>query len=121
MTDPNHADDQPAPHIPDYPLELPVLPPGEALTRTMAHPDQLNPRGFLITCACCRATRDWLLVCVAQRVYIRCRCTHEWAEPDLDLETFESLFTHVEAVWGNYDAAVRAAGFDGFLAGAIWD
>ncbi len=120
MTDPHQADDQPTPRIPDYPIELPPLLPGQVLTRTMVHPDELNPCGFLITCTCCGATRDWFLVNVAQRVYVRCRCAHEWAEPDLDLQTFDELFSHVEAIWGSYTDAVRANGFDGFLAGTVW-
>lgn len=121
VTDSHQADDQPTPRIPDYPIELPPLLPGQVLTRTMVHPDELNPRGFLITCACCGASRDWLLVNIAQRVYVRCRCTHEWAEPDLDVETFDNLFSYIEAIWGSYTDAVRANGFDGFLAGTVWN
>ncbi|MEZ0064337.1 hypothetical protein ABIA32_000315 [Streptacidiphilus sp. MAP12-20] len=120
MTHPHQPADEPTPCIPDYPVEIPDLLPGQVLTRSVPHPDELRPRGFLITCAHCHATRDWLLVEVLAKVYVRCRCTHEWLEPDLDLETFDGLFGYVEAVWSSYDEAVRAAGFDGFLAGAIW-
>ncbi|MBC3843110.1 hypothetical protein GXW82_31695 [Streptacidiphilus sp. 4-A2] len=79
----------------------------------------MRPRGFLITCVHCHATRDWLIVEVG-KVYIRCRCTHEWLEPDLDLDAFNDLFGAVHAVWASFDDAVRAEGFDGFLAGTMW-
>ena len=121
MTNPHQDDPQPTSRIPDYPIELPPLLPGQTLIRTVAHPDPLNPRGFLITCTYCAATRDWLLINVAEQVFVRCRCTHEWAEPDLPLDTFNDLFTYVEASWSSYEEAVRATGFDGFLAGAIWE
>jgi hypothetical protein len=112
---------QPDFHVPDSPLAMPELEPGQVLTRTVPHPDELAPRGIRITCACCGATRDWLLVNVGSDVYIRCRCTHEWLERDLDLEAFDGLFTYVERLWGTYDDAVTGLGYDGTFAGTYWD
>jgi hypothetical protein len=120
VTNPHQDDDPTTPRIPDYPLEMPPLLPGQTLIRTVPHPDPLNPRGFLITCTRCHATRDWLLINAAHQVFVRCRCAHEWAEPDLDLDTFNNLFTYVEAAWSSYEEAVRATGFDGLLAGTTW-
>jgi len=120
LTHPQQPADDPTPNISDYPVEFPPLLPGQVLTRTTTHPDELRPRGFLITCAYCHATRDWLIVEVHAKVYIRCRCTHEWLEPDLDLDAFNHLFGTVQAVWDSFDDAVRAEGFDGFLSGTVW-
>ncbi|MFC1400819.1 MULTISPECIES: hypothetical protein [Streptacidiphilus] len=121
MTDPHQADDQPTPHIPDYPIELPPLLPGQVLARTIPHGGELRPRGFLITCAYCDATRDWLIVEVLSKVYIRCRCTHEWLEPDLDLDAFNDLFGEVIRVWDSFPEVVAGLGFDGTFAGTYLD
>jgi hypothetical protein len=120
LTQPQQPDDQPTPRIPDYPVEIPDLLPGQVLTRSIVHGGELRPRGFLITCAYCLATRDWLIVEVYGRVYIRCRCTHEWLEPDLDLDAFNDLFGEVDRVWDSLTDVITSLGFDGLLAGTTW-
>ncbi|WP_225447654.1 hypothetical protein [Streptacidiphilus sp. P02-A3a] len=120
MTHPHQPDDQPAPRIPDYLVEIPDLLPGQVLTRSVVHSEELRPRGFLITCAYCDATRDWLLVEVLAKVYVRCRCTHEWLEPDLDLDAFNDLFGEITRVWDSFPEVVTSLGFDGLLAGTTW-
>jgi hypothetical protein len=120
LTHPQQPADDPTPNIPDYPVEIPELLPGQVLTRTTTHPDELRPRGFLITCAYCHASRDWLIVEVNAKVYIRCRCTHEWLEPDLDLAAFNDLFGEVTRVWNSLPEVITSLGFDGLLAGTTW-
>ncbi|MFG2822637.1 hypothetical protein ACGFX4_24780 [Kitasatospora sp. NPDC048365] len=88
------------------------------------HPQPLNPRGITITCTMCNAARDWLLVQVRNLVFVRCRCTHEWREHDLQT-------AHVTAArgndgeplreWASFDEMYRGLGFDGLLAGAVWN
>jgi hypothetical protein len=69
---------------------------------------------------CSGATRDWLIVEVAGRVYIRCRCTHEWLKPDLDLDSFNDLFGEVDRVWGSLSDVTTGLGFDALFAGTTW-
>jgi hypothetical protein len=93
---------------------------GQVLTRSTTHGAELRPRGFLITCGYCSATRDWLIVEVLGKVYIRCRCTHEWLEPELDLDAFNDLFGEVTRVWDSLPDVITSLGFDGLLAGTTW-
>ena len=111
-------DDDPFRDETPAPVQIPELLPGQVLTRTTLHPGELRPRGFLITCAYCGATRDWLVVEVYDKVYIRCRCTHEWLEPDIDLDTFNGLFGQVHQVWDCFNDAVVGFGYDGTFSGA---
>ena len=120
MTEPPTPADEPTPRIPDHPVEIPHLLPGQVLTRSIVHGGELCPRGFLITCAHCHATRDWLVVEVLAKVYIRCRCTHEWLEPDLNLDAFNDLFGEVDRVWDSLPDVITSLGFDGLLAGTSW-
>ncbi|KQV20900.1 hypothetical protein ASE03_12620 [Kitasatospora sp. Root187] len=96
--------------------------PAEPTPGTLAipHPGPLSPRGMLIACARCEATRDWLLVHVhPDLVFVRCRCTHEWREPDLEArdvaaargENFE------EREWSSFEEMYRGLGFDGLFHG----
>ena len=117
MTRPHQPDDQPLPHIPDYPILVPEPAPGSSLIRMVQHAEELNPRGFLITCPSCRAERDWLLLETLRRVFVRCRCGHEWEEPDLDAEYFDDNFAYADRTWPNVDDAVEALGYTGEFAG----
>ncbi|GAA1146308.1 hypothetical protein F4556_003759 [Kitasatospora gansuensis] len=90
------------------------------VVRAVPHPGELDAHGIPITCAYCRARRDWLLLNVRQQVFVRCRCAHEWHEPDLTRAYFDQHFTEAEHEWADYDTAMRALAFDGLLAGATW-
>ncbi|MFE9427926.1 hypothetical protein ACFYNO_33790 [Kitasatospora sp. NPDC006697] len=88
------------------------------------HPAELNPRGITITCAKCGACRDWLLLAVRDLVFVRCRCAHEWREPDLTRAYFDLHFVAPEDEcerWDDSEDSMRALGFDGLLAGATWN
>ena len=104
----NHTDfDQTGPH--------------HTAIRVVPHPDELRPRGLAITCTQCGAARDWLLLNVRSQVFVRCRCAHEWPDPDLTRADFDESFTSVDRTWDSFEEAVTALAFDGLLAGAIWD
>jgi hypothetical protein len=117
LTHPHQPDDNPVPHIPDYPIMVPEPALGSPLIRIVQHPDELNPRGFPITCTACRAERDWLLLETLRRVFVRCRCGHEWEEAELDAEFFDANFTYADRVWPNADQALKALGYTGEFAG----
>ena len=77
-------------------------------------------RGIPITCANCGARRDWLLLSVRHQVFVRCRCAHEWREPDLETGDFDSAYSGPEREWDDFDQMYRGLGFDGLLSGVIW-
>jgi hypothetical protein len=117
LTHPHQPDDNPVPYIPDYPVMVPEPDPGSPLIRMVQYPDELNPRGFPITCTNCRAERDWLLLETLRRVFVRCRCGHEWEELDLDAEFFDDNFAYADRAWPNTDDAIKALGYTGEFAG----
>ncbi|MEU9074524.1 hypothetical protein AB0D22_07555 [Kitasatospora sp. NPDC048538] len=103
--------------------------PAEPVPDTLAipHPGPLSPRGMLISCAQCQATRDWLLIQVRPNrsptdpnlVFVRCRCAHEWREPDLEAhhvtEARDDGFEERE--WDSFEEMYRGLGFDGLFRG----
>ncbi|WP_329581971.1 hypothetical protein OG500_19310 [Kitasatospora sp. NBC_01250] len=103
MTNPTGTDDDPH-HGP--------------VTRAVPHPDQLNPRGIVITCAVCGASRDWLLIQVRTLVFVRCRCTHEWQEHDLEAVDFDGSHSGPETEWESFEQMYRSLGFDGLFRGS---
>ncbi|MFD7645626.1 hypothetical protein ACFV4P_33825 [Kitasatospora sp. NPDC059795] len=91
------------------------------VVRAVPHSGELDARGIPITCARCHARRDWLLLNVRDHVFVRCRCAHEWEEPDLTRAYFDLHFTEPEHEWESFDDGMRALGFDGLLAGTTWN
>ncbi|MET8623691.1 hypothetical protein ABZW30_08035 [Kitasatospora sp. NPDC004669] len=106
---------------PDFTPTGPAPAAGRQVIRAVPHPAPLDARGIPIICSQCGAGRDWLLLNFGRQVFVRCRCSHEWPEPDLDLEFFESSFGGPERAWEDFDQAVTGLGFDGTLAGTYWD
>ncbi|MEV7214075.1 hypothetical protein AB0O31_13400 [Kitasatospora cineracea] len=106
-------------HDPDF--HTPAPEPHRPAIRVVPHPAELDARGIPITCAHCHAHRDWLLLNVLHQVFVRCRCAHEWEEPDLTLAYFDQHYTEPEREWDDFDTAMRALAFDGLLAGTMWD
>ena len=93
--------------------------PHEQPVRIIKHSAPLRPRGFAITCPSCGAERDWLLIHRPRTrgVFIRCRCTHQWIDPELDLESFEAMYIYPEQDFDSAEAIIEATGFDGLFSG----
>ncbi|MFJ7278256.1 hypothetical protein [Kitasatospora sp. NPDC098663] len=95
-----------------------------AETLAVPHPGPLSPRGMLIACAQCHASRDFLLIHVRSRpgsdlVFVRCRCAHEWLEPDLEAsQVAEAQGANAEErQWNSFEEMYRGLGFDGTFRG----
>ncbi len=84
-----------------YPFELPL---GEQLMR----------------CQACGAERDWLLIRVQDQIRVRCRCAHEWAEPRIGVDWYETYHGELDRVYPTIEAGNQALGFDGTFAGTYW-
>ena len=39
--------------------------------------------GIPVMCTACRARRDWLLINHGRNVWIVCRCSNQWLEPEI--------------------------------------
>ncbi|QMU74600.1 hypothetical protein GXW83_01180 [Streptacidiphilus sp. PB12-B1b] len=106
----------------DYdPADRPEPLPGQPVIRAVPHPDELNPRGITITCDRCGARRGWLLLNVRAHVFVRCRCAHEWNEPDLTRADCDQHYTEPDREWDDFNTAMTSLGYDGLLAGATWN
>ncbi|MFJ7248456.1 hypothetical protein ACIQWA_28040 [Kitasatospora sp. NPDC098652] len=105
----------------DHDFYNPAPEPARAVIRAVPHPAELNPRGITITCTGCGARRDWLLLAVHDQIFVRCRCAHEWREPDLTRADFDRHYVEPEYEWDDFDTAMRALAFDGLLAGTTWN
>ncbi|MFF4215284.1 hypothetical protein [Streptomyces nondiastaticus] len=57
------------------------------------------------------------MIKTAEAVFIRCRCTHTWADPRLSAEWFDTMMGPITAVARDFDHAVQALGYDGTLSG----
>ncbi|MET7300197.1 hypothetical protein [Embleya sp. NPDC005575] len=116
-----HPDDRP--ELPPVPNLHPIPEPGTydqaALVTCTEYPDELRVTGIPVRCRACGAGRDWLLVHHRGHTFIRCRCAHQWHEPDLDADDFETLAAGPpDRYWATYDEALVSLGFDGTFAGS---
>lgn len=106
-------------------LDTPVPQPQEQLQpsdaeirwRSTQHPEELVITGITQICSQCGARRDWMLMCLRNEVTIRCRCGHQWLEPELTRADFDSMIGTFTRTFGSIDEAVQSHGFDGTLAG----
>jgi hypothetical protein len=85
--------------------------------RMVRHPGPMNLRGIPVRCSACRALRDWLLISHSRNVWVRCRCTHEWYEPELKRSDFDALIRPGGRGYRTDEEVFAATGFDGTLAG----
>jgi hypothetical protein len=111
-----------APPASDAPLRQlanqPEPPTGPLAIRCINHPQEISLCGIPVRCSACCARRDWLLINQSRTVWVRCRCGHQWTEPEITRADFDALVHTPElTTYPSVDDAIAAAGFDGVLAG----
>uniref|UniRef100_UPI001E530382 hypothetical protein n=1 Tax=Streptomyces clavuligerus TaxID=1901 RepID=UPI001E530382 len=86
--------------------------------RSVNHPEELFITGLVVICPNCGARRDWMVICDGPRIDIRCRCAHQWHEPELTRADFEVMVGDgTGPVYPSLDDAARATGYDGTFTG----
>src|SRR5689334_14127392 len=70
----------------DYKTQPPT---GPGATRCLNHPSELSLRGIPVICRACRARRDWLLINRGRNVWIVCRCSSQWLDPEISRADFD--------------------------------
>jgi hypothetical protein len=71
-----------------------------------------------VWCTACGARRDWAFINQGRHVWVRCRCRHEWHEPDLTRADFDALvLPGAGAGYANVDEMLAVLGFDGSFRG----
>ncbi|MGP3775443.1 hypothetical protein ACTWJ8_31945 [Streptomyces sp. SDT5-1] len=90
---------------------------GVVRLRATTHPEEIHITGILVMCANCGARRDWMVICDGSTIRIRCRCAHEWVEPELSRADYESMIEAGGRDHPSLEAAAHAMGYDGALAG----
>ncbi|MET7518318.1 hypothetical protein ABZS88_33710 [Streptomyces sp. NPDC005480] len=85
--------------------------------RTTTHPEEIRITGIPVMCSKCGARRDWMVICDCSRISIRCRCAHEWVEPELTRADYEAMIDVGGVDHPCLEAAAQAMGYDGMLAG----
>ncbi|MCX5449846.1 hypothetical protein [Streptomyces nigrescens] len=121
----------PAPVLPILPagpdpllqLEHEMQPPsGPGATRCLSHPDKLALRGIPVRCSACRARRDWLLINHGRNVWIVCRCSNQWLEPEISRTDFDALIAIPGGTtYPSVEQGLAALGFDGAFAGTYFE
>jgi hypothetical protein len=95
-------------------------PTGPTAVRILGCPSEYKLSGIPVLCSGCNARRDWLFINQGRHVWIRCRCGHQWAEPEITRADFDELPLHTPMKWTNYPtvtAATHDLGFDGIFGG----
>jgi hypothetical protein len=85
--------------------------------RTTTHPEEIRITGIPVMCSKCGARRDWMVICDRSTISIRCRCAHEWVEPELTRADYEAMIDVGGVDHPSLEAAAQAMGYDGTLAG----
>ncbi|WP_063729202.1 hypothetical protein [Streptomyces sp. RTd22] len=89
--------------------------------RTTLHSDPIAITGITVMCPHCGARRDWLVICdVLGRIFLRCRCAHQWHEPELTRADFNAMVGEGGQKYPSLEALARDTGHDGTLAGAYF-
>ncbi|MFI0722089.1 hypothetical protein [Streptomyces sp. NPDC021224] len=97
----------------------PEAPTDPLAVRGLSHPRELTLRGIPVMCSACGARRDWLLINQARDVWIRCRCAHQWLEPEITRADYEALISVPAGTsYPTTKVAMLALGFDGSFYGA---
>ncbi|MFC8015227.1 hypothetical protein [Streptomyces cinereoruber] len=91
---------------------------GPGATRCLGHPGELALGGIPTRCSACRARRDWLLINHGRTVWVRCRCSAQWPEPEISRTDFDALIASPYGMtYPTVEQGLAALGFDGVLAG----
>ncbi|MDQ8708247.1 hypothetical protein RCO28_38180 [Streptomyces sp. LHD-70] len=91
---------------------------GPGATRCLSHPHELPFGGIPATCSACRARRDWLLINHGRNVWIRCRCSNQWLEPEISRADFDALIDSPDVTnYPSVEQCLVALGFDGAFSG----
>ncbi|MFD9292731.1 hypothetical protein ACFWBV_31555 [Streptomyces sp. NPDC060030] len=91
---------------------------GPGTTRCVSHPHELTLGGIPAMCSVCRARRDWLLINHGRNVWIRCRCSNQWLEPEISRAHFDALIDGPHGTtYPSVEEGLIALGFDGVFAG----
>ncbi|MGW2331595.1 hypothetical protein ACWC5C_38410 [Streptomyces sp. NPDC001700] len=86
--------------------------------QTTTHADPITITGITVMCPKCGARRDWLVICDRRnQIFLRCRCAHEWHEPELTRADFDAMAGEGGQKCPSLEAVARAVGYDGTLAG----
>ncbi|WP_236062115.1 hypothetical protein [Actinacidiphila acididurans] len=68
-------------------------------------------------CSACDARRDWLLINRGRDVWVRCRCGHQWLEPEIRRADYDAMIATPESItYPTIEQAMLALGFDGSFA-----
>nr|WP_258052502.1 hypothetical protein [Streptomyces sp. Ru73] len=87
--------------------------------RFTTHPDPITITGITVMCPACGARRDWMVIGdVPGRVFLRCRCAHQWHEPELTRADFDAMIGAPGQKYPSLDVGARDTGHDGTLAGS---
>ncbi|WP_239481761.1 hypothetical protein [Streptomyces sp. CS014] len=71
-----------------------------------------------MTCTACRARRDWLLINHGRNVWVCCRCSNQWLEPEIGRADFDALIAIPDGtIYPSVEQGLAALGFDGAFAG----
>ncbi|WP_254648452.1 hypothetical protein [Streptomyces sp. GbtcB6] len=93
-------------------------PSGPGATRCLSHPPELSLCGIPVMCSACRARRDWLLINHTRNVWVRCRCSNQWLEPEISRADFDALIAIPDGTtYPSVEQGLIALGFDGAFAG----
>lgn len=99
-------------------LRSSAAPTGPHRTRVVAHPGAYALRGIPVRCTACGARRDWALINQGRHVWVRCRCGHEWHEPEITRADFDALVRSGGAItYPSAEHALDSLGFDGSFRG----
>ncbi|MGW3341168.1 hypothetical protein ACWDCL_27240 [Streptomyces sp. NPDC001009] len=91
---------------------------GPGATCCLSHPHELAFGGIPAMCPACRARRDWMLINHGRNVWIRCRCSNQWLEPEISRADFDALIDSPDVTnYPSVEHCLTAHGFDGAFAG----
>ncbi|MFF0449004.1 hypothetical protein ACFYT4_21785 [Streptomyces sp. NPDC004609] len=69
-------------------------------------------------CSACHARRDWLLINQGRDVWVCCRCSNQWLEPEINRADFDAFIAIPDrTTFPSVEQGLAALGFDGAFAG----